>query len=948
VSVWLTSTGKTFCQQGLASNDEVIVESTAAAAAPTGKSRAPKRNFASRVFGYDLFISFALGPPPRGTRSYASDLARRLREREFTVFFSEDEAAPGSQLDGTLLKALYRCGTLVVIANRRTLQEPRWVRREVEAFRSRHPDRPIIPISVGGALQDASLGEQARQWLAFDDKIWLDESQDAVAEGIASDEIVARLALVPTGRSSNVKWRWVVRSIVVALIILSGAATWFGIYARKESKIANANAREAQANAVRAEKQRQDAVAARRLADDNAKKATDNATEANRQRVIAEQQAVIAQRRARESRARELAAYATESLIKDPEKSVILGTYAINATFQFGATTVPVAEEVLHQAIWSSRLRLTVRGRAGFFDSVDWSPEGKRLVTGSTDGTASVWDAVSGKELLTLRGLGVVHSVAWSPDGKRLATGGADGTAKVWDAASGKELLILRGHHGSGEIIVDAPEGKRVITSDDDGTTKVLDAVSGKQLGIWKEPFAVFSVSWSPDGKRLATGGGDGTAKVWDAVAGKELLTLKSPDEPEVNGSGKELYVDFHEVYRVAWSPDGKRLATGSPNSVGIWDAEQGQRLMNRTEPGLVTGVAWSPDGRLLASGNSSGEAEVWNLVSGTTTTLQMQPFNEAPSVETGVAVAWSPDGRIATGNVDGPSAKVWDKWNPGEQKLMTLNGHTDVVDSVAWSPDGKRLATASFDKTVRVWDLASGAELPGLATSRTDPVLSLGWSPDGRRLATGSSNGTPRVWDPESGQELLKLNLGGGTKLAWSPNGKRLASYNESNTANVIDAWSGHVLLILRGQSKSLISLAWSPDGRRLATGSEDGTAMIWNLVSGKEMLILKAHHEPVVGLAWSPDGRRLATGSKDAKVWDTVSGRELVSLKNDDLAVGGVGWSPDGNRLVTWSGSIPYPWVGDRTAKVWDAASGRKLLVLEGHQGKVFDAAWSQTGSS
>src|SRR6516165_12477480 len=132
-----------------------------ATAAPAAKSSAPKRNNAARVFGYDVFISFALGPPPRGTHSYASDLARRLRERDFTVFFSEDEAAPGEQLDTTLLKALYRSRILVVIANRGTLEAPRWVRQEVEAFRGRHADRPIIPISVAGALQDATLAEQA-------------------------------------------------------------------------------------------------------------------------------------------------------------------------------------------------------------------------------------------------------------------------------------------------------------------------------------------------------------------------------------------------------------------------------------------------------------------------------------------------------------------------------------------------------------------------------------------------------------------------------------------------------------------------------------------------------------------------------------------------------------------------------------------------------------------
>src|SRR5215510_2161311 len=117
----------------------------------------PKRSNASRLFGYDIFISFALGPPPRGTLSYASDLARRLRERDFTVFFSEDEATPGDRLDSTLRTALLRSKALVVVANRGTISDPRWVRVELEEFARCHPDRPVILISVGGAIQDPAL-----------------------------------------------------------------------------------------------------------------------------------------------------------------------------------------------------------------------------------------------------------------------------------------------------------------------------------------------------------------------------------------------------------------------------------------------------------------------------------------------------------------------------------------------------------------------------------------------------------------------------------------------------------------------------------------------------------------------------------------------------------------------------------------------------------------------
>lgn len=163
------------------------------------------------------------------------------------------------------------------------------------------PRQTDYSINVGGALQDATLAEQTREWLAFDDKMWLDESDDAVAQGIAGDEMVARLALVPAVRSSNVKCRLVVCGIVGALVILSGAATWFGIYARKERAIAIAKAREAQA--------------------------------------------------------RELAAYATGSLSDDPEKSILLGMQAVIATLRFGQPPVPGAERAPLQAISSSHVR---------------------------------------------------------------------------------------------------------------------------------------------------------------------------------------------------------------------------------------------------------------------------------------------------------------------------------------------------------------------------------------------------------------------------------------------------------------------------------------------------------------------------------------------------------------------------------------------------------------
>ena len=171
----------------------------------------------------------------------------------------------------------------------------------------------------------------------------------------------------------------------------------------------------------------------------------------------------------------------------------------------------------------------TLRGHLGPVHSAAFSPDGQRIVTGSEDQTAKVWDAASGQELLTLKGHGsAVWSVAFSPDGQRIVTGSADQTAKVWDAASGKELLTLKGHGSRVWSVAFSPDGQRIVTGSGDQTAKVWDAASGKELLTLKgHGSAVRSVAFSPDGQRIVTGSEDQTAKVWDAASGKELLTLK-------------------------------------------------------------------------------------------------------------------------------------------------------------------------------------------------------------------------------------------------------------------------------------------------------------------------------------------------------------------------------------------------------------------------------------
>lgn len=195
-----------------------------ATAAPAAPARAAQRGWA-RLFGYDVFISFALGSSPRGCRAYASDLARRLRERGFTVFFSEDEAPVGAKLDDTLRRALRSSRILVVVANRGTLAEPRWVRTEVEEYRRVRPRGNVVPISVDGALLDPALAKNTQAWMPFAGRIWVDETAEACETGRVTDETLQRLVTAPHAVRSLVRLRIAVGFALAVFAVLAAFAT---------------------------------------------------------------------------------------------------------------------------------------------------------------------------------------------------------------------------------------------------------------------------------------------------------------------------------------------------------------------------------------------------------------------------------------------------------------------------------------------------------------------------------------------------------------------------------------------------------------------------------------------------------------------------------------------------------------------------------------------------
>lgn len=878
---------------------------------PAARPRPAKRGNAARLFGYAVFISFALGPPPRGTQSYASDLARRLRERDFTVFFSEDEAPPGEQLDRSLRAALHRSKTLVVIANRATLATPRWVRKEVEEFRRRHPNRPVVSISVGGAVEDSELAPTVREWLSVDDKIWLDESDEAVARGIASEALVERLATAPRRFKSNVSWRWVVRGVVSTLALLAVA---LGVAA----KLATDSAERARAELRRAVSLRLAAEAptilsgARREGDERgllqlvaaARLGTGPALDSSLLDAILRRRHLI----------KLIASDApVNSVAFSPD-----GTRIASRDRGYYFPGVPIGRgNNVH--LWDATSGYAVgepfSGHTNAIVAVAFSRDGARLVSASHDETIRQWNVTTGQPIGTPleAHAGSVNAMAISPDGSHIASGHSDETLRLWNAGTGEPIGVpLEGHKLAVNAVAFSPDGTRIVSGSWGPSLRLWDARTAESIGVG-EGGAVLSLAFSPDGARIVSGGHlpgaatgvkDDDVRMWDGHNGAPIgdprpghqrmvntvawspdgtliasgsvdTTVRVWDAQSAQAIGAPLEGHFEPVNSVAFDPAGRRIVSGGDDStIRVWsirnDMTFGAQLGHQTSPGAVV---FSRDGSRIISGHQDGRLRFWD--SRTRALLGSTPEQDSGDV---LSLAISPNGeRIVSGHSDG-LLRIWGI-RSAELIGKPLEGHLGQIRSVAWSPDGTRIASGgsaivqrkSVDHVIRLWDAETGGLIAALEGHK-GPISDLAFIPDGSRLVSSSGDGTLRQWDASSGRLLGTPFEDAGGPIAVSPDGARIVSARYA-VIHIRDSRTGKpVEAPLEGHSQGVTSVAISPDGSRIVSGGMDGVVRVWDTETGSAVgAPLEAHTTSVTSIAYSPDGTQLVSSSNDEtlRVW-------------------------------------------------------------------------------
>jgi hypothetical protein len=234
---------------------------------------------------------------------------------------------------------------------------------------------------------------------------------------------------------------------------------------------------------------------------------------------------------------------------------------------------------------------------------------------------------------------------------------------------------------------------------------------------------------------------------------------------------------------------------------------------------------------------------------------------------------------------------------------VRDLIGHAFFVSACAVTPDGRRMVSASWDKTLKVWDLESGRAVATLV-GHVDRVSACAVTPDGRRVVSASEDKTLKVWDLESGRAVATL-VGHADKVracAVTPDGRRVVSASEDKTLKVWDLESGRAVATLDGHVAWVTACAVTPDGRRVVSASADQTLKVWDLESGRAVVTLVGHATWVNTCAVTPDGRRVISASYDQtlKVWDLESGHPVATLDGHAREVSACAVTPDGSERV------------------------------------------------
>lgn len=616
----------------------------------------------------------------------------------------------------------------------------------------------------------------------------------------------------------------------------------------------------------------------------------------------------------------------------------------------------------------------TLQGRvlAGHHDAIlgaAYSRDQKQVITASRDRTARTWDSRTGKPGMTFEeGHAYLASNAlFYPDGQHLLTAAVDNSVRLWNVSTGGQVLRLD-NTGRSAAVALSSDARWIATGSDQKSAqhrnanelqgkiwdaKLWDAKSGELIKSFSgHTSEVTTLAFSPDNKVLATGDAKGHGKLWNIETGAVIATLKG---------------HTRKISAILFLPDGSRVLTASlDTTVGQWDAKTGTELpkLSLRHPDSVLTMKLIPDQRRVVTscsvlkrapgtdGNISEVAEshlvVWNIDTAQSE-LEITPFRgDVFSMDV------STDGTSLVGaNSTDRTVRKWDLTSGAEVQspqrdgqlgpLIDLKQTGGLLWSVAFRPQSEDVLTVGGSDG-RLWKTRNVPVVESLSFSSHRAVASANFSPDGKLVVTGSWDNSAKIWNAQTGHVVQKLVNGHDSMVnsaVFSPDGQFVLTASDDGTAKI---WSlaGQVVGTLAGHTDRVRSASFSRDGKQIVTTSSDKTARLWSW-DGKNPVYLrefKGHEWAVLCADFSADGKQLVTGGDDnqAWIWDVATSELVHKLKGHTASVTSVSFSPDSLRVLTGS--------HDQTAKLWETDKGKEILTLSRHTEDVTSVVFSPDG--
>ncbi len=483
-----------------------------------------------------------------------------------------------------------------------------------------------------------------------------------------------------------------------------------------------------------------------------------------------------------------------------------------------------------------------------------------------------------------------------------------------WD-----ELVRWARAAGIAEVVIHGEDKINDLALSSDGRLGAAD--SDLRTRVWNSDFvhapiefrghdaSIRGIAWSPDGRRIATASLDKTVRVQNA-----------------DGTGEPMVLRFATpALDVAWSPNGRQIAIAfGDKPLQIWNSDGiGKPLVFR-DNALAGAIKFSPDGESIVSIANDNVVQIWNAAGKTAPIVLDTHVNDFDI---------SPDGRhIVTASGDN-TVRVWNNHGTGEPRI--LRGHENAVTAVAFTADGQRIVSGSADRTIRIWN-RNGTSRPTIFRGHGDKIVTLRVGSDGH-LVSYSYDMTLRWWQLEA-TDRPRFLYGHEGAIGWtsySPDGRHILSASLDKTVRLWQADGSGQTAVFQGHSDAVNAASYSADGRRFVTASNDKTVRIWNIAGHDDPIVLRGHTAAVNSAVFSPDGRRVVSASHDntVRVWNADGSGEPLVLRGHEHIVYGAAFSPDGQQVVSAS--------QDRTVRIWNADGNGEPIVLRGHTGGVIGGA-------